>query len=147
MNLNIKKFTELSQQELYKIIATRINIFIVEQNCPYKECDNKDQKSFHLFYRDQDRIAAYLRIIPPEVSFREVSIGRVLVKSEYRGTGLGLKIMQKAINFIKNNFDSDFIKISAQEYALDFYKKLGFKVVSDRYLEDEIPHFEMICKL
>lgn len=147
MELNIKRFSELSNQELYKIIEARINVFVVEQNCPYEECDNKDQNSFHLFYLDQDQIAAYLRIIPAGISYQEPSIGRVLVKNDYRRKGLGFKMMQAAFSFIKNNFDSDVIRISAQEYILDFYQKLGFKVVSDRYLEDDIPHFEMLYKL
>ncbi len=147
MELKIKRFSELSIQELYKIIEARINVFVVEQNCPYQECDNKDQGSFHLFYLDQDQIAAYLRIIPAGISYQEPSIGRVLVKNNYRREGLGFKMMEDAVLFIKNNLDSDRIRISAQEYILDFYQELGFKVVSDRYLEDDIPHFEMLYKL
>lgn len=147
MELKIKRFSELSTQELYKIIEARINVFVVEQNCPYAECDNKDQNSFHLFYLDQDQIAAYLRIIPAGISYQEPSIGRVLVKNNYRRKGLGLKMMGDALSFIKNNLGSDVVRISAQEYILDFYQELGFKVVSDRYLEDDIPHFEMIYKL
>ena len=144
MDLNIKKFDELSSRELYKIIEARINVFVVEQECPYHECDNKDQKSFHLYYLDQGQIAAYLRIIPPEISYLEASIGRVLVNKEYRRKGLGFQMMQDAIFFIKNNFSSNKIRISAQEYILNFYQELGFKVVSDKYLEDDIPHYEML---
>lgn len=147
MELKIKEFSELSIQELYKIIETRINVFVIEQNCPYQECDNKDQKSFHLYYQIEAEIAAYLRIIPAGISYPEVSIGRVLVKSEYRRKGLGHKLMEEALVFIKNNFDSEAIRISAQEYVLDFYQELGFEVISERYLEDGIPHFEMICEL
>lgn len=147
MELFLKKFDELSNQELYKIIEARINVFVVEQNCPYHECDNKDQKSFHLFYQDEDQITAYLRIIPPGISYQEASIGRVLVREEFRRSGLGFKMMQQAIAFIQQNFNTELIKISAQEYILDFYKNLGFKVVSDRYLEDEIPHYQMLFKL
>jgi len=147
MELKIKRFSELSTRELYKIIEVRINVFVVEQNCPYEECDNKDQDSFHLFYLDQEQIAAYLRIIPAGISYQEASIGRVLVNEDYRREGLGLKLMQQAISFIENNFASAAVRISAQEYILDFYQRLGFKVVSDRYLEDNIPHFEMLYKL
>lgn len=147
MELNIKRFSELGNQELYKIIEARINVFVVEQNCPYQECDNKDQDSFHLFYQDQNQIAGYLRIIPPGISYKEASIGRVLVKKEYRREGLGFKMMEAAIAFIKNNFGTEAVRISAQEYILKFYQQLGFKVVSDRYLEDDIPHYQMICKL
>jgi len=147
MELYIKKFEELTNQELYKIIEARINVFVVEQDCPYHECDNKDQDSFHLFYQEQDQIAAYLRIIPSGLSYPEISIGRVLVKKEFRRQGLGLKQVQQAISFIENNMDTKAVRISAQEYILDFYKSLGFEVVSDRYLEDDIPHYEMLLKL
>ncbi len=147
MELKIKEFSELSNQELYQILEARINVFVVEQDCPYEECDNKDQNSFHLFYQKEDEIAAYLRIIPAGISYPEISIGRVLVQKEYRRKGLGLKMMQAALSFIKNNFEEDAVRISAQEYIIDFYQELGFEVVSDRYLEDEIPHFEMLCQL
>ncbi|ODS49906.1 MAG: ElaA protein, partial [Halanaerobium sp. 4-GBenrich] len=129
------------------IIEARVNIFVVEQNCPYKECDNKDQNSFHLYYEKDNEIITYLRIIPAGISYPEISIGRVLVKPEYRKKGLAKKMMEKAISFIKENSDSKIIKISAQEYVLSLYQNLGFKIVSDRYLEDNIPHYKMIYKL
>ncbi|TDX46494.1 ElaA protein [Halanaerobium congolense] len=147
MQLKIKKFNELSNLELYKIIEARVNIFVVEQNCPYKECDNKDQNSFHLYYEKDNEIITYLRIIPAGISYPEISIGRVLVKPEYRKKGLAKKMMEKAISFIKENSNSKIIKISAQEYVLSLYQNLGFKIVSDRYLEDNIPHYKMIYKL
>lgn len=147
MEFKIKQFSDLKKEELYKIIKTRIDIFVIEQNCPYQECDNKDQASWHLYYPVEDEIAAYLRIIPAGISYKEPSIGRVLVKKEYRRDGLGLKMMKKAKSFIKNSLDENKIRISAQEYILNFYKDLGFKVISDRYLEDGIPHYEMLCKL
>lgn len=147
MKLQIKSFSELSNRQLYKIIEARIDVFVVEQNCPYKECDNKDQDSFHLFYLDQGQLAAYLRIIPAGISYKEPSIGRVLVKKEYRRKGLGLKMTREALTFISEEMDLNTVRISAQEYILDLYQSLGFKVVSERYLEDDIPHYEMLCQL
>lgn len=147
MELQIKRFSELSNRQLYKIIEARIDVFVVEQNCPYKECDNKDQDSFHLFYLDQGQITAYLRIIPAGISYEEPSIGRVLVKKEYRRKGLGLKMTREALAFIREEMDLNTVRISAQEYILDLYQSLGFKVVSERYLEDDIPHYEMLCQL
>ena len=147
MKYHIKEFNELSQKELYKILQARINVFVVEQDCPYEECDDKDQASIHLFFETNGIITAYLRIIPAGISYAEPSIGRVLVNKAYRRQGLAAKIMGKAISFIKRNFNEQEIRISAQEYILDFYKNLGFKVVSDKYLEDGIPHYEMIYKL
>lgn len=147
MELNIKEFSQLTNKELYKIIEARINVFVVEQDCPYRECDNKDQKSIHLFLKKEDQITAYLRIIPPGISYPEASIGRVLVGKEYRRNGLGLQIMKAALAYLKENLKVEAVKISAQEYILDFYQNLGFNVVSDRYLEDDIPHYQMLLKL
>lgn len=147
MELNIKRFSELSNIELYKIIEARVDIFVVEQKCPFKECDNKDQDSYHLYYKQVDEIAAYLRIIPAGISYPEISIGRVLVKNKYRRKGLAKKMMKNAISFIRENFDSKTIKLSAQAYILKMYQDLGFEVVSEKYLEDGIPHYEMIYKL
>ena len=118
MEVNIKEFQELSTYELYKIIQARINVFVVEQNCPYADCDGKDFDSHHLFYQDGDTITAYLRIIPAGISYSEPSIGRVLVKKEYRRQGLASEMMKKAVEYIKENFKSNSIRISAQKYLL-----------------------------
>ncbi|PAB57405.1 GNAT family N-acetyltransferase [Anaeromicrobium sediminis] len=140
MEYIIKKFNELSVDELYHILRERIDVFVVEQNCPYRECDNKDMDSFHVMIKDGDKIGAYLRIIPSKDD--EMIIGRVLVTKEYRNRGLASKIMKKAMEFIGNKS----IRISAQEYLIDFYKGLGFNPISQVYLEDGIPHIDMICK-
>lgn len=147
MELIIKKFSDLSTEELYDILSLRNLVFVVEQDCPFAECDYKDQDAYHLYFKSGTEIAAYLRILPAEISYQQASIGRVLVKKKFRGRGLGLKMMEKAISFILDNFAAEQIKISAQEYILDFYRKVGFKVVSERYLEDDIPHYEMLCEL
>ncbi len=147
MEFQIKSFKELTKEELYEILEARIKVFVIEQNCPYQECDSKDQKSFHLYAKDENIIKAYLRIIPAGISYSEPSVGRVLVNKSFRRSGIGAEMMKKAIEFVKDNFSEDTLRISAQEYILDFYKDLGFEVVSERYLEDDIPHFEMIYKL
>lgn len=144
MNLVIKKFDDLNTKELYEIIRERINVFVVEQNCPYEECDKKDLKSFHLFLEEKDTIVAYLRIIPKGVSYNEVSIGRVLVSKEHRNKGLAKYLLNEAIKFIKKELKESEIRISAQEYIMKFYEDLGFVKVSQIYLEDNIPHVEMV---
>jgi ElaA protein len=146
MQFEIKEFEDLTTAQLYKIIKARIDIFVVEQNCPYEECDNKDYDSIHIFSQENNEIIAYLRIIPAGVSYKEPSIGRVLVAKEYRRQGIAKKMMNKALVYISNNFENDSIRISAQKYLLDFYKSLGFEEVSDEYLEDGIPHHEMLYK-
>ncbi|UPA29122.1 GNAT family N-acetyltransferase [Terrisporobacter glycolicus] len=146
MNWKIKKFNELNIEEIYKILALRNEIFIVEQECPYLDCDDKDLNSYHLFLRENGEIVSYLRILEKGVSYDEISIGRVAVKKSYRGKGISRKMMQKAIEFIENNLSENTIKIQAQAYLLDFYSSLGFKAVSEEYLEDNIPHIDMIYK-
>ena len=146
MNWKIKKFNELNIEEIYKILALRNEIFIVEQECPYLDCDDKDLNSYHLFLRENGEIVSYLRILEKGVSYDEISIGRVAVKKSYRGKGISRKMMQKAIEFIENNLSENTIKIQAQAYLLNFYSSLGFKAVSEEYLEDNIPHIDMIYK-
>lgn len=146
MNFKIKHFNQLNTDILYKILKARIDVFVVEQNCPYPECDNKDQQSYHLYYEEDGEIAAYLRILPAGLSYIEPSIGRVLVAEKFRRQGYAEKMMKTAADFIKKEFSADSIRISAQEYLNDFYQSLGYKNVSEVYLEDDIPHIEMLFK-
>lgn len=146
MNWKIKKFNELNVEEIYKILALRNEVFIVEQECPYLDCDDKDLNSYHLFSEENGEIVAYLRILEKGVSYDEISIGRVAVKKSYRGKGISRKMMLKAIEFIENNLSENAIKIQAQAYLLNFYSSLGFKAVSQEYLEDNIPHIDMLYK-
>ncbi|WP_455538675.1 GNAT family N-acetyltransferase [Terrisporobacter sp.] len=146
MNWTIKKFNELNVKEIYKILSLRNEIFIVEQECPYLDCDYKDLKSYHLFSKENGEIVAYLRVLEKGVSYDEISIGRVAVKKSHRGKGISREMMLKAIEFIKNDLNEDTIKIQAQAYLLGFYNSLGFKDVSEEYLEDNIPHIDMLYK-
>ena len=100
--------------------------------------------AYHLFCADNNSIVAYLRILEKGVSYNELSIGRVVVDEKYRGKDLGRKAMRKAIEFINNTYGESPIRISAQVYIKDFYKSLGFIEVSNAYLEDDIPHIEML---
>lgn len=146
MNWNVKKFEELKCEEIYKILQIRNKIFIVEQKCVYQDCDGKDKKSYHLYLEDKGEVISYSRILLRKVSYNEVSIGRVLVNKNYRGTGIARKMMIEAINFIEKNLGEKEIKIQAQCYLIDFYKSLGFKEISNEYLEDNIPHIDMLYK-
>lgn len=141
---HIKTFKELTLEELYKIIQQRINVFVVEQNCPYPECDGKDLTAYHLYATEQGEIAAYVRILPPGVSYQEASIGRVIVHRDYRRGGLGLKLMKRAMDFITLEMKESAIRISAQAHLQGFYGRLGFKPASEIYQEDGIPHIEMV---
>jgi len=145
----IKKFDALTLLELYSILQLRQEVFIVEQDCPYLDADDKDQAAYHAFIKDeQGLLVAYTRIIQPGISYEKYSsIGRVVTSQKARGAKLGLKIMQDSIDYTKALFPQSNIKISAQVYALDFYRYFGFKDIGDAYLEDNIPHKAMVLKI
>ncbi len=143
----LKKWNELTIEELYEILALRESIFIVEQNCPYNDLDYKDQNSLHLFYKEDNEIIAYLRLLPLGISYeKSPSIGRVITKVNARRRGLSRKLIKYGINYIFNNMNGNSIEISGQKYLRKFYESLGFRVEGDEYLEDNIPHYHMILQ-
>lgn len=146
INWKVKSFEELSNTELYDLLALRQLIFCVEQNCPYVDCDGKDQKSYHVMAFDEtNKLVAYTRLLPKGVSYEnEVSIGRVVTHPSYRGTGIGKILMQKSIEECEKIFGKQPIKIGAQEWLKSFYTSFGFNKVIERYYEDGIPHLIMV---
>lgn len=142
MELFIRSLKSIESLELFKIFKLRVDVFVVEQKCPYQEIDDKDIDTLHMYLKNEDQIVAYLRVLPPGLSYKEASIGRVLVNKKYRGKGYGRKIMTEGIKYCKSHY-SENIKISAQAYLEGFYKNLGFKKTSSVYLEDNIPHMDM----
>lgn len=147
MSWNIVAFGDLSLEDLYRILQIRNAVFIVEQNCPYQDLDNKDFGAYHLFYRKDNAISAYCRILPAGASYKEVSIGRVLTVRSVRKQGLGKVMMETAIQFVKAEWPRQNIRISAQKYLQAFYESFGFKAQGADYLEDNIPHVEMLLDL
>lgn len=143
----IKPFEKLTANELYDILKLRNEVFVVEQQCIYQDCDDKDKISYHIFIKDNEKIVAYLRVFKKSTSQNEISIGRVVVNPKYRGKGLAKKIMNEAIKFTVDKLKIKDIRISAQAYLIDFYKDFGFTVISEEYLEDGIPHVEMLYSL
>lgn len=137
-------FEELSLDELYAIIKLRNEVFVVEQNCVYQDADNKDQMSFHLSGWHNETLVAYCRILPPGISFKEASIGRVVTSPPYRNTGCGKELMKMAIEKTLQQFNCKTIVIGAQLYLNKFYNALGFTQISEPYLEDDIPHIKML---
>jgi ElaA protein len=138
------QFSDLSPFDLYALLAARQEVFIVEQACPYPDCDGKDLHSVHLLARAGDRIAGGCRLVRPGVSYAEPSIGRVFTSKAFRGTGLGKLLMTRAIELVRQETPGKAIRISAQQYLERFYGELGFQTVSQPYLEDDIPHIEML---
>ena len=140
----IKSFQELNVTELYELLRLRSEVFVVEQNCVFQDMDGKDQQCYHLLLFSGSKLAAYSRLVPAGVSFPEVSIGRVITSPAFRGTGLGKKVMELAIEGCEDLFGAKVIRIGAQTYALPFYTSLGFVRDGELYDEDGIEHVEMI---
>ena len=145
LSWHCKHFSELSASELYSILRLRTEVFILEQNCLYQDVDGKDVKCYHIFAMDEKGdVHAYARILPPGISYDEVSIGRVVTSPAARSTGTGKALMQKAMQFIGESFGNAGVRISAQSYLVKFYSDFGFKVQGEEYLEDDIPHTQML---
>jgi ElaA protein len=139
----IKRFKELSLDELYNLLQLRSEVFVVEQNCVYQDIDGKDQKALHLIGEDNGQTVAYARLFKPNDYFKQASIGRVIVKEIYREKKLGHLLMKEAIHAINTHFNETKITISAQLYLKKFYESHDFIQTSEMYLEDDIPHIEM----
>ena len=138
----VKKFNELTVEELYAILRLRADVFVVEQNCAYQDLDGKDQDAYHVCFWENGQLIAYLRVIDKGKRLDEVSIGRVI--SIKRRQGLGTRLMQEGVKVAKGKYGATKIKIGAQLYAKPFYEGCGFTQISGEYLEDGIPHIYML---
>lgn len=143
MEVSIKRFEQLTLEELYGILHCRQEVFVVEQNIIYQDLDYIDQQSTHLFIKQDAKIISYLRIIDPGVKYKEASIGRVLTMPGFRNLGLSRKLMELAIKEVRNKGEMP-VKIEAQEYLVKFYESLGFKSLSDPFILEGISHVSMI---
>ncbi len=139
----IKSFEQLNKAEFYEIIQLRIAVFIIEQNCPYQDLDGDDDQCLHMWVEEEGEIASYLRINPAGCRFAEPSLGHIVTKMAYRNKGLAEIVINKAIEVLCEDQPQP-IRISAQSHLEKYYKKFGFIKASEEYLEDNIPHIEML---
>ncbi|MFP8644377.1 GNAT family N-acetyltransferase [Priestia aryabhattai] len=144
MSWCIKSFQELTNDELYEILQLRTSIFVVEQKCAYLEVDGKDKFAYHLFKKENKKIIAYLRVLPKGISYKEASLGRIIVKQAQRGTDLGRELVARGIDFLENELHEKTIKIQAQSRLQKFYESFGFKPISDIYADEGLPHVDML---
>lgn len=140
---NIKSFNELTTKELYKIIRARVEVFVVEQDTPYQDLDNYDQKALHIWAEQDGELLAYCRIFDKGIKYSEASIGRVLTTTNARQKGFGKELISIAIENIEKLYKTSEIRISAQDYLIKFYSDFGFVDTGKKYLEDNLPHTEM----
>lgn len=145
LTLSIKSTAEMTSTELWEVFQERVKVFVVEQNCPYQEVDEKDQNARHVMIKRNGRLVAYARIVPHDDP-NYISFGRVLVVKEFRGQHLAQRLVQVTLDEIKRVAGIRQVKIAAQSYLQNFYAQFGFKPVSDVYLEDNIPHLDMVLE-
>jgi ElaA protein len=145
INWSFKKFDNLTSHELYSVLQLRNEVFVVEQNCVFQDADDKDQDSHHLMGWDDETLVAYSRIVPSGIAYDSFpSIGRVVTSPKTRRSGIGKILMQQSIEELQKLFGQSSIKLGAQLYLKKFYESFGFVQSSDVYIEDGIPHIEMI---
>lgn len=145
MNWTVKTFEALSAAELYHILHLRSAVFVLEQNCVYQDLDYSDQQALHLMGTLEGDLVAYTRIFAPDIKYPgKASIGRVLTASSVRRNGTGRLLMDRSIEVVYEHFGHVPIKIGAQQYLTKFYQSFGFVQSSDTYMEDGIPHIEMV---
>ncbi|MCH5341687.1 MAG: GNAT family N-acetyltransferase [Acetatifactor sp.] len=145
MNLNVKFFDELTLAELYEILKSRAEVFMLEQNIKCQDMDDIDYKSIHCFFWEDNRVTAYLRAYYKDDNTDIVHIGRVFTLRH--GIGLGRELMIDSVKAIKEKTQCQKICMDAQNHAVGFYEKLGFQVTSDEFLEEGIAHVAMELEL
>jgi ElaA protein len=141
------RLPELTSAELYAVLAARQQVFAVEQRCAFQDADGQDLHAWHLLGWGEARetpLGAYLRVLDPGRKFAEPSIGRVLTVPPYRGIGLGRVLMVEGIGRTQAAWPGRPIRIAAQQRLEAFYASLAFRTVSAAYIEDGIPHVDMV---
>ena len=145
MELRIKRFQELTAEELYSILRLRVGVFVVEQQCPYQELDGLDLDALHIWLEDEEGIKAYLRVLGKGAESEYCAIGRVIAVK--RRCGLGSRIMREGVKAARDIFGAQEVYLEAQSYVRNFYERQGFVTISDEFLLDGIPHIKMLLKI
>lgn len=147
MQTIIKKYSELTVDELYEILKLRSEVFVVEQNCVYQDIDDIDKRSYHIYMKEKDNpeIKVYLRVFEKDNDTSQ--IGRVVTAMDCRRKGYASQLIIKGIEISKKEMKKTKVYLEGQVYAAKLYEKLGFKIISDEFLEDGIPHYKMLKNL
>ena len=146
VNFRAVPYAKLTTDQLYTLLRLRAEVFVVEQNCPYQDLDDKDQHAVHVLGLTEDgRLAAYTRLLDKGISYPDyASIGRVITAPFARGQGLGRPLMEYSVSELFDRFGTQPLKISAQAHLQAYYNSVGFRTVTEEYLEDDIPHVGMV---
>ncbi|MGF6755278.1 GNAT family N-acetyltransferase [Paraburkholderia sp. GAS334] len=142
-----KAFDDLTTAEVYDMLAARSEVFVVEQNCVYGDVDGLDAEAWHLFAygpgEPRAKLAGYLRVLLPDDTESDIRIGRVLTTADFRGQGLGTRMLERALEHISSQWPTTPIRLHAQAHLQPFYGAFGFEAISDVHEEDGIPHIWM----
>lgn len=142
------RFDDLPSRDWYVVSAARIDVFVMEQNCPFQDLDGADFVSWHLLgwhtENGHRELAAYCRLVDPGIKFPEPSIGRVITTAPFRLHGYGKQLMREACARHDALYPGDANRIGAQARLQKFYEGFEFVKASDEYIEDGIPHIEMV---
>ena len=144
LSIEVKSFSAITKEELYEMLQLRSEVFVVEQDCVYQDIDGKDEKALHVIGKKEGKIIAYTRCFPQGFYFEEAAIGRVVVAKNQRKFSYGHDIMEASKKAIKKYYQTENIKLSAQQYLIKFYQSHGFEPIGEGYLEDGIPHIAMV---
>ena len=148
MNFEIKRFDNLTVDDMYEIAKSRFEVFVCEQEITCEQdFDDKDKKCHHVMLKEDGRVVAYSRLVPKGMGYDYTSIGRVLVLNSHRRKGIAQEMMKACLEFVKNELDENTVVLSAQLYVKDLYESVGFKAISDIYNEANIPHVKMKIEL
>jgi ElaA protein len=137
--IQLATFGELDAGTLYALLRLRVDVFVVEQDCPYSELDGRDTEAgtWHVWRSAGGRPVGYLRIMQePDGGAR---IGRVCVAADARGTGLARQLMAAALDRVGDRA----CVLDAQSHLADFYGGFGFAPTGPEFIEDGIPHIPM----
>lgn len=137
-------FENMSNIQVYQVLQLRSAVFVLEQTCAFLDPDDKDSNCYHVMGFINKQLVATSRLLPPNLAYPQMSIGRVATHIDYRRTGIGKKLMQHSIDYCERLFAKGDIKIGAQLYLRTFYETFGFVKTSEVYLEDGIEHIEML---
>ena len=147
MEIKTNHFSALTTTQLYDILRLRSEVFVVEQNCVYLDLDGLDEDAYHIYISVENKIVATARILKKGVAYKEIAIGRVASSEKYRNLKLGHALMETAMQFISENMDNESVRLSAQSHLKDYYARYGFVPTGNDYLEDGIPHSEMLFEV
>ena len=140
-------FDDLTPRDVHDIFRVRIEVFVIEQECPFQDVDGADPSSWHLLGTNgSSDLVAYCRLVPPGVKYAEPSIGRIVTTAQVRGTGCGRELVKEALARTEALWPGKPIRIGAQARLEKFYNEFGFVQSSDPYDEDGILHIEMLLE-